>query len=115
MIAGEIGVHERKHPATGRSFRQMLEATLVKDHNRPIDAAAVVRAIMEIRDSIRSTCDRADELGLSAEELAVYDAVADSHGGIDDEVLLRELVHEVVAGVKRNLKIDWTAEHRSDV
>jgi len=28
---------------------------------------------------------------------------------------LRDLVHDVVQSVKRNLKVDWTAPHRDDV
>ena len=29
--------------------------------------------------------------------------------------MLRDLVHDVVGAIKRNLKVDWTAPHREDV
>jgi hypothetical protein len=37
---------ERKNPAQARSFRELLESTLQKYHNRLLDAAAVIRAML---------------------------------------------------------------------
>lgn len=34
---------------------------------------------------------------------------------MDNEPVLRDLVHDVVKIVKGNLKVDWTEEHREDV
>jgi type I restriction enzyme R subunit len=54
-------------------------------------------------------------LGLDADELAFYDAVAVNFFGLYDEVFLRDLIHDVVHTVKNNLKVDWTKPHREDV
>jgi type I restriction enzyme, R subunit len=32
-----------------------------------------------------------------------------------DQAFLRELVHDVVETIKKNLKVDWTEPHREDV
>jgi len=45
-------------------------------------------------------------------ELAFYDAIAENYGTIYDNELLSEVVHEVVATIKKNLKVDWTKPHR---
>ena len=58
---------------------------------------------------------RAAELGLEEEELAFYDAVAANFGNVYDDAFLRDLVHDVVQAIKRNLKVDWTEPHREDV
>ena len=47
--------------------------------------------------------------------MAFYDAVASNFLTIYDQKLLRELVHEVVQTLKKNLKVDWTEPHRDDV
>ncbi len=36
-------------------------------------------------------------------------------GGIYDEMFLSDLIHEIVATIKRNLRVDWTEPHRDDV
>ena len=55
---------------------------------------------------------RARELGLAEEEVAFYDAIADNAERVYDETFLRDLVHDVVQTIKRNLKVDWTEPHR---
>lgn len=115
LLADEIKLREKKNLAQARSFRDLLEATLQKYHNRLIDAAAVIRAMIQIRGEMEKADDRAEQLGLSPEELAFYDAVAQNYETLYDEVFLRDLIHDVVQSIKRNLRVDWTAEHRSDV
>jgi type I restriction enzyme R subunit len=115
LLADELTNHERKNLAKAKSFREMLEKTLQKYHNRLIDAAAVIKAMLEIKKDIEQDAKRAEALGLSEEELAFYDAVAATYQDIYSIDFLRDLVHEVVQSVKRNLKVDWTAPHREDV
>jgi type I restriction enzyme R subunit len=58
---------------------------------------------------------RARELGLAEEEVAFYDAIAENAARVYDEAFLRDLVHDVVQTIKRNLKVDWTEPHRDQV
>jgi type I restriction enzyme R subunit len=90
-------------------------AGLVQIRARPSDAAAVIRAMIAIRQEMEQDDKRATELGLGEDELAFYDAVAENLAGIYDEKLLGGLIHEIVKTVKRNLKVDWTEPHREDV
>jgi type I restriction enzyme R subunit len=115
LIGDEIEFRQRSNLAKARSFKELLEATLQKYHNRLIDAAAVVKAMIQIRQEMENEDKRAAELGLAQEELAFYDAVAANYDTIYDVGFLRDLVHEVVQTIKRNLKVDWTEPHREDV
>jgi len=115
LMGDEIRSHERRNLAKARSFRELLETTLLKYHNRLIDAAAVIREMIEIRKQLDQQQHRASDLGVTEEELAFYDALASDTAGAYDDEFLRSLVHEVVQVVKRNLKVDWTAPHRDDV
>ena len=80
-----------------------------------VDAAAVIQAMIEIRREMEDTDRRAAELGLSDDEVAFYDAVAESLEGIYEREFLADLIHDVVESVKRNLKVDWTKPHRENV
>lgn len=115
LVEDELKLIERQNPPRARSFREMLEATLKKYHSRLIDAAAVVQAMIEIRQQAEGDKRRAKLLGLSDDELAFYDSVAENYTSVYDEKFLCDLIHDVVQSIKRNLKVDWTEDHRDDV
>ncbi|MGC1375115.1 MAG: type I restriction enzyme endonuclease domain-containing protein [Anaerolineales bacterium] len=101
--------------ARSKSFRQQLEKTLLDYHNRLIDAKEVIEQMIAIRREMESDDQRAQELGLTPEEIAFYDAVAGNFMTIYDQAFLRDLVHEVVQTLKRNLKVDWTEPSREEI
>jgi type I restriction enzyme R subunit len=105
----------RRNPARARSFQEMLQKTLQNYHNRLVDAAAVVKAMIDIRNQADGDKRRAKLLGLGDDELAFYDAVAENYATVYDEQFLSGLIHDVVHNIKKNLKVDWTEEHRADV
>jgi type I restriction enzyme R subunit len=115
LMRDELHARSKRNLAKARSFRELLEQTLQRYHNRLIDAAAVIRAMIEMRKEWEKEDRRAEELGLAEDELAFFDAVAVSGEKVYTDELLRDLVHEVVQTIKRNLKVDWTEPHREDV
>ncbi len=115
LLSDELTRRAARNIAQTRSFRALLEATLARYHKRIIDAAAVVKAMIRIREDIDATDKRMAELGLTEEELAFYDAVRDNYATVYDEPFLRDLIHEVVQVVKGSLKVDWTEPHREDI
>ena len=115
LIRDEIQLRQSKNIAKARSFRELLELTLQKYHQRIIDAAAVIKAMLEIKNDMESDATRASELGMEPEEVAFYDAVAENVEDIYDQAFLRDLIHDVVQTIKRNLKVDWTEPHREAV
>lgn len=115
LMSEEIQSRQKRNVAKAKSFRELLQSTLQKYHNRLIDAAAVIQAMIEIRKEMDTEDSRANELGLDPEELAFYDAVSENYQTIYDQQFLTDLIHEVVANIRHNLKVDWTAPHREDV
>jgi type I restriction enzyme R subunit len=115
ILADEIRVREKMNLAKYRSFKEMLEETLQKYHNRAIQAADVVRVMLEIRKDIDNEAARSKMLNLTPEEIAFYDAVAANISNLFDEKTLCDLIRDVVKSVKKNLKVDWTKPHREDV
>jgi type I restriction enzyme R subunit len=115
LLDDAIQQHQRRNIAKAKSFRQMLEETLQRYHNRLIDAAAVVKAMLEIKKDMDADQERAKEMHLEDDELAFYDAVAENYATIYDKQFLCDLIHDVVVTIKKNLKVDWTEPHREDV
>ncbi len=115
LVRDEIARRRRRNLAQAESFQKLLEQTLERYHARVIDAALVVRTLIEMRQQWQTEDQRAARLGLSPEELAFYDAVAANFLNLYNEAFLRDLVHDVVQVVKNNLKVDWTQPHRDEV
>lgn len=115
LVRDELSRLAQRRGVAVRTFRELLEATLQRYHNRLIDAAAVVSAMIEMRKQWESHRERAQQLGLTEEELTFYDAVAEQGGAVYDEAVLRDLIHDVVQTIRRNLKVDWTEPHRAAV
>jgi type I restriction enzyme R subunit len=82
LVEDEILARRRRNLARARSFQALLEATLQKYHNRLIDAAEVVQVMLQIRHEMEADEGRAKALGLSDEELAFYDAVAQNFAAV---------------------------------
>jgi type I restriction enzyme R subunit len=115
IMFDEIQRRQKQNLARAKSFRELLERTLERYHARIIDAAAVVEEMIKMRREMETSDTRAKELGLAEDELAFYDAVAQNYETIYEQPFLRELVHDVVQTIKKNLKVDWTEPHRDDV
>jgi type I restriction enzyme R subunit len=115
LVRDEIQLRRKKNVAKAKSFQELLENTLQRYHNRLIDAAGVIRALLQIRRDMDSDAHRARELNLDPEEVAFYDAVAENYATIYNQAFLCELIREVVQTIKKNVKVDWTEPHREDV
>lgn len=115
LLFDEIRRRQPRNLVQAKSFRELLEQTLQRYHNRLIDAATVVAEMLRIKQQMDASDARARDLGLAEEEVAFYDAVAASGVEVYDEPFLRDLVHDVVQTIKRNLKVHWTEPHRDQV
>lgn len=115
LLADEIKLKQAKNATKAKTFGELLIATLQKYHNRLIDAAAVVRAMLQIKHDLDADDQRAAELNLESDELAFYDALAANFANVYEPGFLRDVVHDVVQTIKRQLKVDWTEPHRDSV
>jgi type I restriction enzyme R subunit len=87
----------------------MLEESVRKYQNRAIEAAQVIDELIKLARDIRSAQARGQELGLSDDEVAFYDALADNESARDvmGDEQLGLLARELVERVKQNVSIDW--------
>jgi type I restriction enzyme, R subunit len=117
LMLDDLNARRRHNLMQVRSFRHMLEETITRYNNNTLQAADVVRVMVEIRQQQQANEQRKRNLGLSDEELAFYDVIAlgAREGLPTDNEWIASLVRDVVKAVKGNLKVDWTRSHRRDV
>ena len=110
LLKGELAARRRKNVVQARSFAEMLEETLRRYQSRAIEAAQVIEELIQLAREMREANARGDELGLSEDELAFYDALETNDSAVQvlgDETL-RDIARELVETVRRNVTIDWT-------
>ena len=110
LLKGEIASRRRKNIVQARSFAEMLERSLRRYQNRAIEAAQVIEELIKLARELRAANARGEELGLSEDELAFYDALEtnDSAVRVLGDETLRDIARELVATVQKNVTIDWT-------
>ena len=110
LLKGELAERRRKNVVQARSFAAMLEDALRRYRNRSVEAAQVIEELIRIARDLRAAQARGEELGLSEEELAFYDALEtnDSAVKVLGDAALRTIARELVETVRAGVAIDWT-------
>jgi type I restriction enzyme, R subunit len=110
LLLGEIKLRSRRNVVQAKSFSEMLETAIRKYQNRALETAQVIEELIRLAKDMRAAHARGDELGLSEEELAFYDALEanDSAVKVLGEPTLKDIARELAETVKRNVTIDWT-------
>ena len=110
LLQGEVTRRRSRNVVQARSFAEMLENSIRRYQNRAIEAAQVIEELIGLAEEIRDADARGEELGLSDEELAFYDALEtnDSAVKVLGDETLRAIACELVETVRNNVTIDWT-------
>jgi type I restriction enzyme R subunit len=110
LLSDEIKARARTNLVQARSFEQLLEEALRRYTNRTIDAAEVILELIQLAQELREAGQRGEELGLTEEEAAFYDALADNESAVEvmGDENLAFIARELVREVRKNVTIDWT-------
>jgi type I restriction enzyme, R subunit len=110
LLNDELKLRTKTNLVKSREFSEMLEGAVRKYHNRAIETAQVIDELIGLAKEMRAAKERGQELGLTGDELAFYDAleVNDSAVAVLGDATLRMIAHELVEGVRRSARIDWT-------
>ncbi|CRH66991.1 Domain of uncharacterised function (DUF3387) [Chlamydia trachomatis] len=98
-----------------KSLKEAIEKAINEYHDRVISAADVIRMMMEVRNGMESELRFQDDLGLSDEEVSFYHIIENLGNKAFTNDFIANLVHKVLASMKKEFKVDWTNPHRSDV
>ncbi len=87
----------------------MLSKSIQKYNNRSIEASKVIEELIQMAKEIKQEQKRGNDLGLSTEEIAFYDALSthETAKEILGDIKLRAIAHELTKTVKDNMGVDW--------
>jgi type I restriction enzyme R subunit len=110
LLKGEIKTRGKRNVVQARSFAELLEQAVRKYQNRAIETAQVIEELIQLAKDMRAASARGEQLGLSEDELAFYDALETNDSAVQvlGDDTLRAIARELVATVRKNVTIDWT-------
>lgn len=92
-----------------KSFSKRLEDAVARYHANAITTAEVLQELINLAKDIRASKARGEESGLTDEEIAFYDALAENNSAVeilgDDKLKL--IAHELLISLKSNISVDW--------
>jgi len=107
LLNDELRIREKTNVLRYRSLLDKLEEIIEAYENNIINSAKVIERLIELAKEIRKAGEAGEDLGLSPEEMAFYDALSQGKGALKDGKL-KTLVKELVRSIRRDLAIDWT-------
>lgn len=110
LLKGEIKLRSSRNVVQGQLFSEMLKKTLNSYHNRAIQTQEVIEELLELARKVRAAAERGEQLKMTEEEIAFYDALANNESAVkamgDDK--LKVIAAELVTNVRKSTTIDWT-------
>jgi type I restriction enzyme, R subunit len=111
LLNDQIRITERTNLVQSKKFREALEDALIRYTNKAITTAEMIARLIDLAQEMKRAREEGKALGLSQEEIAFYDALAEN--GSAKEVMksdeLRLLARRLTEMVRAMPKLDWTA------
>ena len=110
LLADEIKTQSTRNVVQSRTFSEMLKKAVLAYQNRAIATHEIIEELIKLAKEMRQATRRGEDLGLTDDELAFYDALAQNESameamGIDE---LKVMAAELVTQVRKSVTIDWT-------
>jgi type I restriction enzyme R subunit len=109
LLKGTIKGFSRRNLVQSKKFSELLEASIKKYQNRTIETTQVIMELIELAKEINEAEKRGESTGLTSDELAFYDALADNESAreIMGEDILKQIARDLTVSIKSSVSVDW--------
>lgn len=92
-----------------KKFSELLADTIRRYQNRAIETAQVMEELCEMAKKFKEAIERGESVGLSEDELAFYDALANNEASVKElgDETLKKIAHELTENLRKNTSVDW--------
>ncbi|MDY0280612.1 MAG: type I restriction endonuclease subunit R [Salinivirgaceae bacterium] len=110
LLKDELKVRSKRNIVQSQVFSEKLKKTLNSYHNRAISTMEVIEELITLAKEMESATKRGENLGLTDDEIAFYDALAANESAVkalgDDK--LKVIATELITQIRKSVTIDWT-------
>ena len=113
LLNGAISARSRTNHVEARTFSARLEDAVARYHANAISALEMIQELIALAKDLKASQSRGQDLGLSPEEIAFYDALAENESAVEamGDERLRVIAHELLENLRSNATVDW---HRKE-
>lgn len=109
LIAEQIQIYRRTNVVKSEKFSEIIQGVMNRYLNGMLTNEEVIEELLKMAQQIREAHDAGDELGLSEDELAFYDALTKPQAIKDfyenDELIA--ITKELTDALRKNRSVDW--------
>ena len=110
LLKGEIKSRFKTNVVQSAKFSDLLQTSLVRYRNRAIETAQVIEELIAMARRFQALAERGMQLGLSPDEMAFYDALADNEAAVRElgDATLKKIAVELTQSLRRSVTVDWS-------
>jgi type I restriction enzyme R subunit len=109
LLRDEIKARARNNVVQEKRYGDRLLETLRRYHNRAIETAQVIEELIAMAKEFQAVLEREAALGLSHDEIAFYDALANNERAVRElgDELLKKIAVEITEKLRASTTVDW--------
>lgn len=110
LLKGKIKTFSKRNLVQSRKFSELLENAIRKYQNRTIETTQVILELIQLAKEINEAHKRGENTGLTEDELAFYDALAENESAkeVMGDNILKQIARDLTEAIRKNLSIDWS-------
>ena len=110
LLNDEIRSRSKTNVIETKRFSERLEAAIARYHTNAISTVEVLQELIELAKEVRAARRRGEDEGLSQDEIAFYDALAESESAVKlmGNDSLKVIAHELLVSLKGSVTVDWS-------
>ncbi len=110
LLEGEIKSRFATNVVQNAKFSELLANVIKRYQNRAIETAQVMEELIAMAKKFKEAMSRGENLGLNADELAFYDALANNEEAVREmgDDILKKIAHELAESLRQNVSVDWS-------
>ncbi|HEY1984245.1 MAG TPA: type I restriction endonuclease subunit R [Terracidiphilus sp.] len=109
LLKGQIKSRFGSNVVQSRKFSELLQDSLTRYRNRAIETAQVIEELIAMAKQFKAAANRGDDLGLTRDEVAFYDALAANEASVRElgDETLRKIARELTEKLRASNSVDW--------
>lgn len=109
LLSGEIKNRQKQNVVQAKAFSDRLAEAVARYHANAITSLEMIQELINLAKEIQASSNRGDDLDMTQEELAFYDALSENNSAVEvlgnDE--LKIIAQELVIQLQKNVTVDW--------
>ena len=110
LLGDQIRSRSKTNAVESRRYSERLTDAIARYHTNAVSTVEVLQTLIELAKDIRAEQARGEAEGLTPDEIAFYDALADNESAVDimGNDSLKVIAAELVNSLRANATVDWS-------